>query len=97
MKSSTALKLARARIKKNLNIYVCCALEDVDGKHTAVYKNIYNLLQGRAITYWLHAYSPEFRKFSISKSVLRNYNNQLHLYRIRWIDWMIKHYEKAGD
>ena len=87
MKSSEALKLARVRIEKEENAFLCVALKDVQGRNTLVYKRVSSCLQGIGVIGWLRREHPD-----IAKQIFLT-EEGYKAYRLAWIDWMIPQYE----
>jgi hypothetical protein len=96
VKSSKALKRARRQIETDKNSYICNALFSIGAINTAVYKALKGIFKEKSVDFWLLTESKDFKDF-ISKSTHDTCREQLRLYRLRWIDWMIEGYEKAGD
>lgn len=101
MKSSEALRRARSLILSDRRIYVCHALQEVPhGAETDVANRLNVLFKGEPIENWLYDNSRRFRIWEervFENASWRERSNELRLYRLRWIDWMIKGYEAVGD
>ena len=100
MKSSTALRQARELIESGRETFVCLALSFrvIGGADTQVYRRLNAIFtRGFSIDSWLKRESPRFRKFLLREHHGALYQDQLRLYRLRWIDWMIEGYEAVGD
>jgi hypothetical protein len=94
MKSSKALKKALKLIEAGKEKFVCCALEAVKGKRTAVYKDITWLIYPHGtVTGWLYETCEAYRAIVDQPEL----DNQRRLYRIRWVNHMIKQYKAKGD
>lgn len=109
MKSSEALRAIRPIIEARRSRYICWALHDlrvpIPGKKgiypkTNVEKRLGKLFGGSPVQYWLITNHPPYLKYEnkmLREGSYGTLNDQLRLYRLRWIDWMIEGYEKVGD
>lgn len=86
------LTKARARMKRGKHIYLCDALNFVDGFNhsracTELKRHIDTLIGGRfGLEYWLldvHGIDTQWR------------GNDIRQLRIRWIDWLIEEWRDA--
>ena len=97
MKSSEALKKAKARLLNSQNTYVCTAIEDSGGKKTKVYWRINKLSNGVGISFWLRENSEDYREYLRKSRTNGDFSVAMLKYRLAWIDWMIPQYEAVGD
>lgn len=109
MKSSTALKKARKFIEEGLDHYVCHAIERAERgvlsteawvPITAVGRNLSEMFSPArpysTVCGWLAGKHPHVAQ-QLSEMRGIEHDAAMRAYRIRWIDWMIKAYEKVGD
>lgn len=93
MKTSEALKEARALIESGRRRHVCTAIDAALGGNWLAWKKrrlIMNMLEGyETLEIWLNA------KHGIPYDAMTP--EQMRLYRMRWLDHLIAKYKAKGD
>lgn len=98
MKSSVALRKARKLISSGKEQFVCAALILANDERSKVKEVLKRMFGGRPVDSWLSGNCEDFNLFLNRKDFkFSEYSEAMRAYRLRWIDWMIEGYKKAGD